>query len=100
MDVRVEAQCLLPKIDELFGQSKEVFIGTLVATAPTGISGEHVILDIVTFQPQRSSKGRMGRAVPVGLDDSLPVRIGDKYLVFAFGDAEPLSSCCYAVQLP
>jgi hypothetical protein len=99
MQARIEAQCVLPEIDALFAQSKEVSIGTLVASAPTGIVGSHVTVEIGTFRRDRAWKGGLGRSVRIGFDTTVPVRIGEQYLIFATGDTQPLDGSCYRVQL-
>jgi hypothetical protein len=83
------AQCMtFDKPEELFARADAVFVGTVVATKPTGERGDHAIVDIATFRVERTWKGRLNREIRVGADRSF--ERGTKYVVFAAG--KPLST--------
>ena len=85
----VLAQCFVfPKPEEGFARSEVVFLGKVIDRRATGVEGDHVIVDIATFQVQRLWKGQIGREVQVGADR--PFERGKQYVVFASG--EPLST--------
>ena len=84
MPAAVHAQCVtFDKPEELFARSGTVFLGKVVATEPTGAQGAHQIVDIATFQVERSWKGNPSRQVRVGTDR--PFELGKQYVVFAGG---------------
>jgi hypothetical protein len=85
-------QCVMfGQPEESFARADAVFVGTVIAREPTGVRGEHVIVDVATFRLERSWKGIRDREVRVGSDE--PFEVGKKYLVFAFGKlGEPLTT--------
>jgi hypothetical protein len=83
------AQCVIfDKLEDLFARADVVFLGTVVATKPTGAQGAHAIVDVATLRVEQSWKGRPAREVRVGADR--PFKIDEKYVVFAAG--KPLST--------
>lgn len=85
-------QCIVfPNPEGGFARADAVFVGTVVAHQPTGARGEHVTVDIATIRLERSWKGSRGhREVHVGSDR--PWQVGKKYVVFAFGPSESLTT--------
>jgi hypothetical protein len=93
MPLFARAQCVeFEDPAELFRLSDAVFVGTVVATEPTGAQGSHVIVSIATLRPERTWKGRPGREVRVGSD--VPFEVGKKYVVFAAGRPLSVSILC------
>jgi len=89
MPAAVHAQCVVvDKPEELFALSATIFLGRVVANEPTGARGDHQIVDIATFQVERSWKGNPARQVRVGGDRLF--ELGKRYVVFASG--KPLST--------
>ena len=75
------AQCVIfDKPDELFARSEVVFRGTVLARKPTGIPGDHVIVEVARFRVDQAWKG-------------------EEYLVFASGKPPSTSILCGSAQL-
>ena len=87
------SQCeILNKPEELWAVSDLVFLGTVVATKPTGIQGFHVTVEIATFRVDKAWKGKLDKVVDVGGD--APFEKDKQYLVFAAGKPASTSLPC------
>ena len=92
------AQCVtFDKPDELFVRSEVVFRGTVLARKPTGMPGDHVIVEVARFRVDQAWKGEPGRQIAVGADR--PFEVGKEYLVFASGKPPSTSILCGSAQL-
>jgi hypothetical protein len=86
-------QCVIfDKPEDLWAVSDVVFLGTVLATKPTGIKGFHVTVDVATFRVDRAWKGKPDREVQVGGDAFFEQ--GKQYLVFAAGKSLGTSLPC------
>jgi hypothetical protein len=86
-------QCVIfDKPEELWAVNDLVFLGTVVATRPTGIEGFHVTVDVATFRVDRVWKGKPDRQVQIGGDAFFEK--GKQYLVFASGKPPSTSLRC------
>jgi len=93
-----DAQCVMfDKPDELFAANNVVFRGKVLKKESTGARGDHVIVEIATFQVAESWKGDPGREVRVGADR--PWEVGKEYLVFAGGNPLSTSLLCRGTEL-
>lgn len=87
------AQCVsFAKPEDLFARADVVFLGTVVATEPTGARGTHVTMEIATLRVEQTWKGDLAREVRVGADR--PFEHDRKYLVFAGGTPLATSILC------
>lgn len=69
------AQCVVfDKPEDLFARADVVFLGTVVATKPTGAQEAHAIVEVATLRVEQSWKGRPPREVRVGTDRPFEVR--------------------------
>ena len=92
------AQCVEFKDPaELFKLSDAVFVGTAVATEPTGAQGSDEMVSIATLSLERTWKGQSGRQVRVATD--IPFEVGKKYVVFAAGHPLTASIRCRWAEL-
>jgi hypothetical protein len=92
------AQCVIfDKPEELFARSEMVFRGTVLAKKPTGIQGDHVIVEVARFRVDQTWKGEPGHQIAVGADR--PFEVGRQYLVFASGKPPSTSIMCGSAQL-
>jgi general stress protein 26 len=83
------AQCIIfDKPEELFARADAVFLGTVVSTVPTGVQGEHALVETATLRVEKVWKGSLTRDIRVGADARF--HVGTTYLVFAAGT--PLST--------
>jgi hypothetical protein len=88
-----DAQCVVfEKPEDLFARADAVFMGTVVATKPTGAKGSHAIVDIATLRVEQTWKGDFAREIRVGSDRALEHQ--KKYLVFAAGTPLTTSVLC------
>lgn len=87
------AQCItFEKPEDFFARADVVFLGTVVATEPTGARGEHVTVEIATLRVEQAWKGDVARDVRVGSDR--PFERAKKYVVFAAGKPLTASILC------
>jgi hypothetical protein len=87
------SQCVIfDNPDELWAVSDLVFLGTVVATKPTGIQGFHVTVEIATFRVDKAWKGKLDKVVEVGGDAAFEK--DKQYLVFAAGKPASTSLPC------
>jgi ketosteroid isomerase-like protein len=90
-------QCIMfNQPEELFARSSAVFEGTVIATAPTGAQGSHVMVAVVTLRVERSWKGVRSGEIRVSTDE--PLALQKKYLVFASGEPLSTSVLCRATE--
>ena len=91
------SQCVIfDKPEELWAVSDLVFLGTVVATKPTGIQGFHVTVEIATFRVDKAWKGTSDKVVEVGGD--APFEKDKQYLVFAAGKPPSTSLLCRGTE--
>jgi HEAT repeat protein len=78
------AQCIeLRNPADLFAHAAVVFQGRVIKKEPTGITGDHVIVEFATLRVDRMWKGEAADYLRVGADEGFI--LNDDYLVFAAG---------------